>query len=436
MTNKVQFLFNESIEIPNEWKIEYLKNLCIEKAQYGAAVEAIDKDEKLPRYVRITDISKDGELREDKWASITKENSEPYILSENEILFARTGATVGKTYRYRNKDGNCAFAGYLIRFKPNPKKCDIDFLYHYTLSHNYHRWLLSEITQGAQPNVNAEQYSNMMIILPTIDEQKKIGKILSNLDMLIQNKQKIIEQMQELKQGQMQKLLTRGLKKQNTKLVEGLFQQKERIPEDWDCVNLEKLSPKDKSSIRMGPFGSDLKKEELVETGIMTLWIENIVNNEFSWEHKKYITNEKFQELKGFQVIPDDVLMTMMGTVGKVAITPKNIGTAIITSHLLKITLNQKKCLPRYLYYFLQSNFVYRQIIQESRGVVMSGLNTKIIKALLIKVPSIGEQGMISSILFNLDSQINQEIQYKENLEKIKKGLMQQFLTGEKRVIV
>jgi len=212
------------------------------------------------------------------------------------------------------------------------------------------------------------------------------------------------------------------------KSVDGLFHQKEKIPEEWDYVELEKLTD-EKSAIRMGPFGSSLKKEELVGKGIMTLWIENIVNNEFSWDYKQYITKEKFEELRGFEVKPDDVLITMMGTVGRVAIVPKDIGTAIITSHLLKITLDQKKCLPKFLYYFLQSYFIHRQLLRESRGIVMSGLNTEIIKSLLIKVPKLPEQKKIALILSNIDELILKQQQVIEQTQKLMKGQMQKLLT-------
>ena len=102
----------------------------------------------------------------------------------------------------------------------------------------------------------------------------------------------------------------------------------------------------------MGPFGSSLKTHELLDFGkIKTLWIENIVNDEFTWNYQKFISKEKYQELKGFTVKPNDILITMMGTLGKVAIVPKDIGTAIISSHLLKITLEQQKIIPLFLFY-------------------------------------------------------------------------------------
>ncbi|ABX12501.1 restriction endonuclease subunit S [Nitrosopumilus maritimus] len=215
------------------------------------------------------------------------------------------------------------------------------------------------------------------------------------------------------------------------KLVKSLFGKYEEIPEDWNYVILDKLTPKnEKSSIRMGPFGSSLKTHELLNSGkIKTLWIENIVNDKFTWKYQKFITEEKYEKLKGFTVKPNDVLITMMGTLGKTAIVPEDIGRAIISSHLLKISLDHEKLLPKFLYYFLKSNFVYRQIIKESRGLVMGGLNTGIIKNLLIKTPKISEQQKILSILSNVDNLIYSYEKIIDQTKHLKIGLLQQLLT-------
>ena len=204
-----------------------------------------------------------------------------------------------------------------------------------------------------------------------------------------------------------------------------------KIPETWEFLNLNSLIPlEDKTAIKMGPFGSDLKKHELLNEGeIKTLWIENIVENKLNLDYKKYITKKKYQELKNFTVKENDVVLSMMGTVGRVAIIPKDIGTAIITSHLLKITLDQKRCLPVFLQYYFLSDFARNQINRESRGIVMQGLNTGIVKSLKIALPPLKEQQKIALILSNLDKLIQKTEQIIEQTQRLKKGLIQRLLT-------
>ena len=214
------------------------------------------------------------------------------------------------------------------------------------------------------------------------------------------------------------------------KIIKSVFGKELENPNEWEYSQLENIVSKHKGSIRMGPFGSSLKKHELLDKGkIKTLWIENIVKNRFSLEYKKFISEEKYKDLESFTVKPYDVLITMMGTLGRVSIVPSDIGTAIISSHLLKITLDMKKMIPGYLFYYLLSNHTSRQLIRESRGIVMGGLNTSIIKSLLITVPSKKEQEKITSILSDIDNLLDFYFECIQTTKNLKKALMQQLLT-------
>jgi|GEM_PF-183372 len=202
------FRKSEIGEIPIEWELARLGDLCNGQPEYGANVSSIDMDKSLPRYIRITDITEDGKLLKSTWQSIKREYAEPYILKEGDFLFARSGATVGKTYLYRNKDGECAFAGYMIRFKTNPIRLLPGFLFQYTHSNFYYNWVKGVLRAGAQPNINAQEYSNMPLPKPSINEQKEITDILSSVDEEIEKETRHKEELELLKKGLMQVLLT------------------------------------------------------------------------------------------------------------------------------------------------------------------------------------------------------------------------------------
>lgn len=203
-----KFKKTEIGEIPIEWEVVRLGDLCHGQPEYGANVPSIDMDKSLPRYIRITDITEDGKLLKSTWQSIKREFAEPYILKEGDFLFARSGATVGKTYLYRNKDGECAFAGYMIRFKPNPMQLLPDFLFQYTHSNFYYNWVKGMLRAGAQPNINAQEYSIMPLPRPPINEQKQITQILSCIDEEVEKEARHREQLESLEKGLMQVLLT------------------------------------------------------------------------------------------------------------------------------------------------------------------------------------------------------------------------------------
>ncbi len=156
-------------EIPANWKIVRLKNLIKKTLQYGANESGSPYDERLPRYVRITDIS-DNELREDlQKQSLTEEQAKDYILEDNDILFARSGGTVGKAFIYRQKYGRCAFAGYLIKASISNDNF-ADYIYYYTQTSCYAEWKNRIFIQSTIQNIGADKYSIMELPLPTLAE--------------------------------------------------------------------------------------------------------------------------------------------------------------------------------------------------------------------------------------------------------------------------
>jgi type I restriction enzyme S subunit len=164
---------------------------------------------------------------------------------------------------------------------------------------------------------------------------------------------------------------------------------KRKLPKGWKWVKtVDVLDNSLKSPIRMGPFGSQLTKDELVDDGVFVLGIEHVLNKRFDDSGYKFINNEKFQQLKGFQIRPGDVLMTMMGTIGRTAVVPEGVRPTIISSHLLKMTV-RKDVYPDFIAWVLSNlSPVYRQVHAESQGAIMQGLNTGIIKKLGFPFPS------------------------------------------------
>jgi type I restriction enzyme, S subunit len=130
-------------QIPVHWRIQRLKFLVAERLTYGANEAAELTDPDLPRYIRITDIREDGSLRDDTFRSIPEDVAAPHLLSEGHLLFARSGATVGKTFRYNSTWGRAAHAGYLIRARLDEDRADSRFVLHFTQSKPYWGWLLS-----------------------------------------------------------------------------------------------------------------------------------------------------------------------------------------------------------------------------------------------------------------------------------------------------
>ena len=161
-------------EIPNHWGVERLRYLASEPLMYGANEAALETDPSFPRFVRITDISEDGSLRSETFKSLPSEIAEPYLLREGDVLLARSGATVGKTFIYRKEWGKACFAGYLIRLRCNRDLLLPDFLFAFTQSHIYWSQIRGGTIQATIQNFSAEKYGGILLPLPPPTEQHSI----------------------------------------------------------------------------------------------------------------------------------------------------------------------------------------------------------------------------------------------------------------------
>lgn len=166
-------------KVPAGWEVIRLKNTICSPLQYGASESGEIYDPELPRYVRITDISEEGTLKEDTKKSIPIDIAGPYLLSYGDILFARSGATVGKTFLYLDSWGLAAYAGYLIRARVNQTILDPRYIGYFCRSSHYWDWISSAFIQATIQNISADKYANLMIPLPPIAEQRFIINYLN-----------------------------------------------------------------------------------------------------------------------------------------------------------------------------------------------------------------------------------------------------------------
>lgn len=192
-------------KIQTTFLVEPLKFLLCEPMMYGAN-EKGDKTKEYYRYIRITDIESDGGLKEsDDNQYLTHDVGCYYELRDGDVLFARSGGTVGKSFIFNESYGKCAFAGYLIKASCNVDALLPEYLYYYTQSSIYERWKNSVFIQATIQNIGANKFSMLPIVICSIDEQSKIVYAIKNkcakIDKLIALKQEKIEKLNEYKKS-------------------------------------------------------------------------------------------------------------------------------------------------------------------------------------------------------------------------------------------
>lgn len=177
------------------YEISTLKEIAKGSLSYGSTAAAVDYDG-LTRYVRITDITDDGRLNDDIKSAAKTEDK--YILADGDILFARTGATVGKTARYREEFGRAIYAGFLIRLIPNTDIVMPDYVFYFTKSDYYADFVKGTQRVVAQPNINAQEYGDLQILVPPLSEQEKFVEFVNQSDKSKFALQQSIDSLQKL----------------------------------------------------------------------------------------------------------------------------------------------------------------------------------------------------------------------------------------------
>lgn len=175
-----------------------LKSLSVDgKGSYGIAAPAVEKDNRLYTYLRITDIRDDGTLNTNEMKSVDDPDASKYILSPNDIVFARTGASTGRNYFYDGSDGTFVYAGFLIKFSIDPQKVNPVYVKYYCQSTQYRNWIKSFSTGSTRGNINAQTLGNMDIPLPSKAQQDYLVSVLSPIDKKIKLNQKINDNLQQ-----------------------------------------------------------------------------------------------------------------------------------------------------------------------------------------------------------------------------------------------
>jgi type I restriction enzyme S subunit len=387
------------------WEYEPLGKLLMKSPDYGVNAAAAPFNELLPKYLRITDISDEGTYLSGKKVSVDLEPTDEIYLDEGDIVLARTGASVGKSYRYRKEDGRLVFAGFLIRVKPNRKRLVSTYLSNFLTTEQYWKWVAATSARSGQPGINSAEYSSLAIPLPAeFAEQQKIADCLSSVDELIAAQARKLDALKTHKKGLMQQLFPR----------EGETQPRLRFPEFQNAGEWVVKAIGDVFKVTRGEVLS------------MTL-----VKDEESSDapYPVYSSQTKRNGLAGYfaeYLYQDAITWTTDGAnAGDVNFRPGKFYCTNVCGVLLNTDGQANPCIAALL------NSV-------SRGHVSYVGNPKLMNGVMAKIeipfPPLEEQQRIAECLTSLDDLIAAQTQKHEALKTHKKGLMQQLFPSPEEV--
>jgi len=304
-----------------EWKEYKLGELSIGKGSYGIGASAVPYSPSLHTYLRITDINDDGTLNKNGLMSLDDENADEYILQPNDIVFARTGNSTGRSYFYDGSDGKLVYAGFLIKFSLDSKKVNPRILKYYTHSKPYFDWVRSFDTGGTRGNINAKTYGDMPIVLPPRKLQDKIVSILKSLDDKIEINRKINENLEQQAQALFKSWFVDFEPFKNGEFVESELGM---IPKGWRVGTLGEIG-----DIVGGSTPSKSKPEYYTDKGIAWLTPKDlsISNNKFTSKGEIDITEEGYKSCSTKLMPKGSVLFSSRAPIGYITIAKNDICT-------------------------------------------------------------------------------------------------------------
>ena len=385
-----------------------------ESFEYGLNAAATEYDGK-HKYIRITDIDDSTHLfLQDDLTSpdIDFSTADDYLLQEGDVLFARTGASVGKTYIYRRSDGDLYFAGFLIRAKIK-SDYDADFVFQNTLTDSYDSYIRITSQRSGQPGVNAQEYANFALSVPSLAEQKKIGAYFSHLDSLITLHQRKYDKLTKVKKAMLEKM----------------------FPENGSPY----------PEIRFKGFTDAWEQRELGDMGRTYTGLSGKTKDDFGHGQARFVTymnvfsnpicNSEMTEpieidSKQNEVEIGDVFFTTSSE------TPEEVGmSSVLLKKQGKTYLNSfcfgfrpsEKIDSYYLAYMLRSEAIRAKIILLAQGISRYNISKNKVMEIAVSLPSLDEQAQIGQYFTHLDRLITLHQRKLEKLKNIKKACLEKM---------
>ncbi len=418
-------------EYPANWSITKLREV-IASCQNGIWGDEPMPNEKSYPIIRSTEITHDGkiDLSTVSYRKVPNDKIEKYRLEDGDILIVGSSGSphlIGRAalFEQPNNDQIYLFSNFMIRIRP--KNVYPRYLYYFLNSHKYYDFLkgLQQTSTGLR-NLPKREFLQLLIPLPPLPEQKAIAKVLSTVDEAIQKVDEAIAKTERLKKGLMQKLLTKGIGHKEFKYSKELGCE---IPKEWKVVRIKEITKEFVSG------GTPSTKEPKYWNGEIP-WIRSVhITKHYIDETsiEQYITREGLKNSAAKIVPKGNLIVATRVGIGKSAI---NLIDVAINQDLTGVILDKSKINPLFITWYFNSPKVNRLFESFSRGTTIKGIPQNYIRNLLIPLPPLPEQQKIAEILSTVDKKLELERRRKEKLERIKRGLMNDLLTGRKRVNV
>jgi type I restriction enzyme S subunit len=363
----------------------------VQTGPFGSQLHASDYSAEGTPVVMPQDLI-DGLISVDKIARVNADHVgrlSRHQLQRGDVVYSRRG-DVTRFAVVRAEEAGWLCGTGCLRIRLNSTDIDIGYL-RWFLSHGSVRdWLIRQAKGATMPNLNTGILEALPIFYPPLPEQRRIAAILDKADAIRRKRQETIRLTEEFLRS----------------AFLDMFGDPVTNPKGWPSGTIEEVVVNPKSDVRCGPFGTQLKVQELVSTGVPLLGIENVRDDRFVPDTSKFLTPAKAKDLGRFDVHPGDVLVTRMGTIGRACVVPPHSPSeARISYHLFRIRPDHSRCLPGFLAATIaKSGTFMAQLKRLARGAIMDGLTTSNLKEVQFLLPPIQQQERYLQIVSKTDA--------------------------------
>jgi type I restriction enzyme S subunit len=425
------------------WQVEPLGKYCYIKARIGwRGLAASEYTESGPFLIAGKHIES-GRIDWDAADHISefryRESSE-IALMEGDVILSKDG-TIGRAARIDSLPGKATINGTMMLVRPE-RGIDYRFLYHVLNGAGFKKLIEDKVSGSSIPHIFQRDMVTLPVSFPQIAHQAKLAEVLDTLDAAIHETEAIIAKLKTVKQGLLHDLLTRGVDvngELRPSQAEAPHLYKESplgwIPKEWDVKQFANLLADADPAMRSGPFGSALLKQELVEIGVPLLGIDNVHTERFTAGYTRFVTPKKFAQLARYAVRPNDLMITIMGTVGRCCLVPEDVGQALSSKHTWTISLDHDAYSP-YLA-MLQVNYspwVLNHFARDQQGGTMAAIRSETLRSTRLPTPPREEQRLMEERLREVGKRIDLEVDSLAKRHAEKSGLMDDLLTGRVRI--
>ena len=353
------------------------------------------------------------------------------ILQKNDLVIPARGNSIGHLMLVEAK----ATCTQTTIYYKNKSLIDSKFAFYFAKGN---KDMLFQFDNTAIPQITVNQVKNNVVLIPSSEEQTTIANYLDHkttqIDHLIVKKEQFIQLLEEERVAVINQAVTKGLDL-TVPMKDSGIEWLGVIPKHWEVKQVRYLLEEGKEGIKIGPFGSSLKLDFMTDKGYKVYGQENVIKNDFN-KGAKYIDESKYNEMVNYTISSGDIVITMMGTAGLAKVVPNDFEPGIMDSHLTRVRVNKSKFSNRLFELLINDSYLIKsQVKFHSKGSIMGGLNSSIIKSFILPTPEIDEQLKILAFIEKSILQ-NQEIMNKtkqeiELLKEYKTALISEVVTGK-----